>query len=84
MGYQPVNRQTTADFLVAVTDPNGRTVRGDVDPQGVPRTASDFEKYFRESEAGRVRRLRVYWVDPNTGDRELIAGGGDVLPDESV
>ncbi|KAH9920627.1 pleiotropic drug resistance ABC transporter [Fomitopsis serialis] len=24
MGYEPANRQTTADFLVAVTDPNGR------------------------------------------------------------
>jgi ATP-binding cassette subfamily G (WHITE) protein 2 (SNQ2) len=56
MGYQPINQQTAADFLVAVTDLNGHTVHGDVDPQGVPRTASDFEKYFRESEAGRVNR----------------------------
>jgi hypothetical protein len=30
----------------------------------------------------RVSRLRVYWVDPETGARELIAGGGgSPLPD---
>ena len=28
-----------------------------------------------EAEVGRVRRIRVYWVDPETGSRELIAGG---------
>lgn len=27
MGYQPANRQTTPDFLVSVTDPEGRTER---------------------------------------------------------
>jgi ATP-binding cassette subfamily G (WHITE) protein 2 (SNQ2) len=27
MGYKPVNRQTTPDFLVTVTDPNARIVR---------------------------------------------------------
>ncbi|KAJ7599840.1 hypothetical protein C8J56DRAFT_999572 [Mycena floridula] len=27
MGYEPANRQTTADFLVAVTDPNARIPR---------------------------------------------------------
>jgi hypothetical protein len=28
-----------------------------------------------EVEAGRVRRIRLYWVDPETGNRTLIAGG---------
>ncbi len=27
-----------------------------------------------ELEAGRVRRIRAYWVDPDIGDRELISG----------
>jgi ATP-binding cassette subfamily G (WHITE) protein 2 (SNQ2) len=52
MGYTPANRQTTPDFLVAVTDPNGRIQRpGAV---GVPRTASEFAEYFRNSDAGRL------------------------------
>ena len=41
MGYEPKNRQTTADFLVAVTDPNGRTVREGCEGS-VPRTPEEF------------------------------------------
>ncbi|KAL0960159.1 hypothetical protein HGRIS_011794 [Hohenbuehelia grisea] len=47
MGYEPANRQTTPDFLVAVTDPNGRIPRkGAVNP---PRTAAEFAEHFRNS-----------------------------------
>jgi hypothetical protein len=39
-----------------------------------------------EMEAGRVRRFDVYWVDPSTGARELIArvnaGFDDFAADE--
>ena len=49
MGYQPANRQTTADFLVAVTDPNGRIVRNGYE-QRVPRTSQEFADYFLRSE----------------------------------
>ncbi|KAI0827349.1 pleiotropic drug resistance ABC transporter [Trametes gibbosa] len=52
MGYEPANRQTTADFLVAVTDPNGRIVRQGYE-QRVPRTAAEFADYFRRSEFAR-------------------------------
>lgn len=48
MGYQPANRQTTADFLVAVTDPNGRTVREGYEKR-IPRTAQEFADYFQKS-----------------------------------
>ena len=47
MGYEPANRQTTSDFLVAVTDPNGRQVRDGM--RGVPLTAEEFERYYRKS-----------------------------------
>ncbi|GJE86387.1 pleiotropic drug resistance ABC transporter [Phanerochaete sordida] len=47
LGYEPANRQTTADFLVAVTDPNGRIPRAGVTNQ--PRTASEFAETFRRS-----------------------------------
>ncbi|KAI0332261.1 pleiotropic drug resistance ABC transporter [Cubamyces sp. BRFM 1775] len=52
MGYEPANRQTTADFLVAVTDPNGRIVRKGYEHR-VPRTAHEFAEYFRRSEHAR-------------------------------
>jgi ATP-binding cassette subfamily G (WHITE) protein 2 (SNQ2) len=69
MGYVPVERQTTPDFLVAVTDPNGRQARGDLDRRNdgeggggeggeggegvggapIPKTAMEFEQYYRNS-----------------------------------
>ncbi|KAF9479336.1 pleiotropic drug resistance ABC transporter [Pholiota conissans] len=57
MGYEPANRQTTADFLVAVTDPNGRIPREGFTNQ--PRTAAEFAEYFRKSEAGRANRAEL-------------------------
>ncbi|KAG9310127.1 ABC-2 type transporter-domain-containing protein [Chiua virens] len=47
MGYEPAYRQTTSDFLVAVTDPNGRQVRDGV--RGVPSTPEEFQQYYRDS-----------------------------------
>ncbi|KAG6380437.1 hypothetical protein JVT61DRAFT_8576 [Boletus reticuloceps] len=47
MGYEPANRQTTSDFLVSVTDPNGRQVRDGM--LGVPSTSEEFERYYRQS-----------------------------------
>ncbi|KAI0693726.1 pleiotropic drug resistance ABC transporter [Cytidiella melzeri] len=47
MGYEPANRQTTADFLVAVTDPNGRIPRSITPSHPVPRTAPEFARYFK-------------------------------------
>lgn len=55
MGYEPANRQTTADFLVAVTDPNGRNVRKGFE-KTAPRTADEFAAYFRESEAAQINK----------------------------
>ncbi|RPD61629.1 pleiotropic drug resistance ABC transporter [Lentinus tigrinus ALCF2SS1-7] len=55
MGYEPANRQTTADFLVAVTDPNGRNVREGYEER-VPRTASEFFEYYRKSDVYRANQ----------------------------
>ncbi|KAI9569369.1 ABC-2 type transporter-domain-containing protein [Boletus coccyginus] len=53
MGYEPQNRQTTPDFLVAVTDPHGRKIRSGF--QGViPRTADEMAGYFRTSAYGQL------------------------------
>ena len=48
MGYQPANRQTTPDFLVAVTDPNARIFREGYENR-VPRTADEFVEHYRKS-----------------------------------
>ncbi|THH12068.1 hypothetical protein EW145_g234 [Phellinidium pouzarii] len=47
MGWEPANRQTTADFLVAVTDPNGRIIRPGFEHRA-PRTADEMVAYFQK------------------------------------
>lgn len=70
MGYEPANRQTTADFLVAVTDPLGRIERGSrsiheyehdrnhgVAPSApIPRTAAEFADHFQRSSLAQANR----------------------------
>lgn len=57
MGYEPANRQTTADFLVAVTDPNGRIPRAGISTQ--PRSSTEFADYFLKSNIGAQNRQEV-------------------------
>jgi ATP-binding cassette, subfamily G (WHITE), member 2, SNQ2 len=54
MGYEPANKQTTADFLVAVTDPLGRTER--LHATSIPRTATEFVAHFQRSAIGQANR----------------------------
>jgi ATP-binding cassette subfamily G (WHITE) protein 2 (SNQ2) len=55
MGWEPANRQTTADFLVSVTDPLARTAREGWGNR-VPRTADEFAQRWLESPEGRANR----------------------------
>ncbi|KAF5329467.1 hypothetical protein D9619_009293 [Psilocybe cf. subviscida] len=55
MGYEPANRQTTPDFLVAITDPLGRIPRAGFTNQ--PRTAAEFAEYFKKSEIGHANSV---------------------------
>ncbi|KAF8557467.1 pleiotropic drug resistance ABC transporter [Imleria badia] len=58
MAYEPQNRQTTPDFLVATTDPRGRKIRPGF--QGViPRTADEMASYFRTSAHGQLNRSSI-------------------------
>ncbi|KAL6709778.1 ATP-binding cassette transporter snq2 [Coniothyrium glycines] len=50
LGFQCPERQTTADFLTAVTDPNERQFRKGFE-DSTPKTAEDLEQVFRHSEA---------------------------------
>ncbi|KAF9242313.1 ABC-2 type transporter-domain-containing protein [Melanogaster broomeanus] len=58
MGYEPQNRQTTADFLVAATDPSGRKIRFGYEST-VPRTADEMAAYFKVSRLGQLNRSSV-------------------------
>ncbi|QRW13753.1 ABC-2 type transporter [Ceratobasidium sp. AG-Ba] len=58
MGWEPANRQTTADFLVSVTDPLARTPRKGWEDR-VPRTADEFARRWEESPEGRANRAHA-------------------------
>jgi len=55
--YEPANRQTTPDFLVAVTDPLARIPRVGLSNQ--PRTAGEFAEYFQKSPHGRLNKDEI-------------------------
>ncbi|KAK4048322.1 ATP-binding cassette transporter snq2 [Microbotryomycetes sp. JL201] len=59
MGYKPLDRQTSPDFCVSVTDPRGRFIREGVDPRSVPQTAKDMAAYWRKSELGKKNAAKV-------------------------
>ncbi|KAL5505028.1 SNQ2_6 [Sanghuangporus vaninii] len=62
LGYDPLPRQTTSDFLISVTDPLGR-IQNPGRPFSAPRTAEEFARAFHRSPLGRANRLEVanYW-----------------------
>ncbi|KAF4618528.1 hypothetical protein D9613_009700 [Agrocybe pediades] len=75
MGYEPANRQTTPDFLVAVTDPNARIPRADYTPSRPrPRTAAEFAQYFLDSDIGRAsKEEQREYLDEHVGKQEKRA-----------
>jgi ATP-binding cassette subfamily G (WHITE) protein 2 (SNQ2) len=78
MGYVPANRQTTPDFLVSVTDPNGRTAADE--PQGasgsnsrpIPRNALEFEAYYRDSEIRKINLEDIQSYKSEFVDKENL------------
>ncbi|WFC95973.1 hypothetical protein MBRA1_002629 [Malassezia brasiliensis] len=57
IGYLPHNRQTTADFLVSVTDPIGRRLNPDF--KEIPLSPEEQAAAFRSSELGRANQAEV-------------------------
>ena len=55
--YEPANRQTTPDFLVAVTDPNARLPRAGFSNQS--RTPAEFAEYFLKSPQGKANSAEI-------------------------
>ncbi|KAH9045960.1 ABC-2 type transporter-domain-containing protein [Lactarius hengduanensis] len=56
LGFEPAHRQTTPDFLVAVTNPLSRTVRSNFKGP-VPQTAAEFASAFLASEVSAANRM---------------------------
>ncbi|KAN0136953.1 ABC-2 type transporter domain containing protein [Lactarius tabidus] len=56
LGFEPAHRQTTPDFLVAVTNPPARTVREDFKGP-VPQTAAEFASAFLASQISGANRM---------------------------
>ena len=54
MGWQCVERQTTAEFLTSVTDPNGRIRNPLFEGRKIPETMEEMEQYWLESEEYRA------------------------------
>ena len=49
LGFECPPRQTTADFLTSITDPNARKIK-ESHKNKTPQTAEDFERAFRDSD----------------------------------
>ncbi|KAI0318674.1 ABC-2 type transporter-domain-containing protein [Amylostereum chailletii] len=64
LGFEPAHRQTTADFVVAVTDPSARIVREGFQGR-TPRTAAEFAEAFLSPSLGKQNRadMELYETD---------------------
>ncbi|KAF1845626.1 uncharacterized protein K460DRAFT_282711 [Cucurbitaria berberidis CBS 394.84] len=64
LGFQCPERQTTADFLTAVTDPSERQFRAGYEDRA-PKTPAELEEAFRKSEAYRrvLKEIEQYEED---------------------
>ncbi|WFD34806.1 hypothetical protein MCUN1_001650 [Malassezia cuniculi] len=58
IGYLPQDRQTTADFLVACTDPNGRRLNPDFKGR-IPLTPEEQARAFAQSSVGKENAAEV-------------------------
>ncbi|TDL16644.1 hypothetical protein BD410DRAFT_795131 [Rickenella mellea] len=77
MGYRPHDRQTTADFLVSVTDPNGRAFRegvgADQPGHGIPKSPDEMAAYFTSSHVGVQNRQDIdLYKAENVGNDDKV------------
>lgn len=67
MGYECPQRQTTADFLTSLTNPEERVVRPGFENK-VPRTAREFSDYWRNSAQFRALTAKIDQYLADTAD----------------
>ncbi|ODQ61844.1 hypothetical protein WICANDRAFT_59920 [Wickerhamomyces anomalus NRRL Y-366-8] len=58
MGYGPLNRQSTTEFLTSVTDPLGRFAREGYEHK-VPHSPAEFEEYWLKSQEYKVLKTTI-------------------------
>ncbi|CCH45108.1 putative membrane protein [Wickerhamomyces ciferrii] len=73
MGFEAPSRQTTAEFLTAVTDPAGRFPQPGFESR-VPRTADEFEQYWLNSPEYKalVDEIKEYESDKDASQTRQI------------
>lgn len=71
MGWYCPPRQTTADFLTAVTNPQERRPRKDFESR-VPRTSQEFERYWQRSDACRAVHDEIDEVETENPPEGLV------------
>lgn len=70
MGFECPPRQSTAEFLTAITDAQGRFPKKGWE-QKVPKTAADFEKYWLESDAFKRVKSEIAEYKSEAGDAQV-------------
>jgi ATP-binding cassette, subfamily G (WHITE), member 2, PDR len=85
LGFEPSPRQTTADFICAVTDPNARIIM-DGYADKAPRSAEDFERCFKNSPDGSAALAAIVSFEVEIEARHAAAGNAinSTLPGRSV
>ncbi|THV06484.1 hypothetical protein K435DRAFT_825902 [Dendrothele bispora CBS 962.96] len=81
LGYKPLPRQSTADYLTGCTDPNERQFAPGHSDNNVPATPLDLENAFRQSkyardleeERGKYKRLQETDKDDQEAFRAAVA-----------
>lgn len=71
MGYFCPSRQSTPEFLTAVTDPNGRTIREGFEGK-VPKTADEFETYWLNSSDFKLLQQEIVAYNSEFNREETI------------
>lgn len=82
LGFVPAPRQTTADFLMSITDPTARVAR---EGANAPRTADDFASRFLNSDMGKLNRADIkHYKSESVDDPELAAAYEQSFQDEKA
>lgn len=83
MGWECPSRQTTAEFLTAVTDPNGRTPRPGMENK-VPKNADEFEAYWRASPEFALLQREIAQYNSENSSENAIKRFHDVKQHEKM
>lgn len=83
MGYECPARQSTAEFLTAVTDPIGRYAKPGMGNK-VPSTAEEFEDYWLKSEQYRILQQEIQEYNDSINEDETRKGYYHSLKQEKM